>query len=121
MLEWALKQVRLKNDQFGGSKGCGATHLLISVWQNILRDLEDCRVATLLTAIDYSKAFNRMQYQECLRSFAKHGASTEIIQLIVTFLTDRYMSVKVGESWNLPQAVNGEYPKSRSWACYSLT
>ena len=27
---WTLGQVRLKNNQFGGSKGCGAAHLLIS-------------------------------------------------------------------------------------------
>ena len=66
----------------GVSKGCGAQNLLISVWQNILQDLEDCRAGTLLTAIDYVKAFNRMQYQECFRSFTHHGASSKIIGLI---------------------------------------
>ena len=67
VLGWTLGQVKLKDNQFGGSKGCGAAHLLISVWQNVLQDLKDCRAGTLLTAIDYAKAFNRMQYQECLR------------------------------------------------------
>ena len=88
VLNWSLEQVKLKNNQYGGAKGCSSSHLLIKVWQNILGDLEDCRAASLLTAIDYAKAFNRMQFQECLKSFARHGASTEIIALIATFLSD---------------------------------
>ena len=111
VLTWALKQVKLKQNQYGGSKGCGTSHLLISVWQKVLTDLEDCRAATVLTAIDYAKAFNRMQYQECLRSFARHGASNQIIGLIATFLTGRYMSVRVGEHWSNPRPVNGGVPQ----------
>ena len=107
VLGWTLEQVKLKDNQFGRMKGCSAAHLLISVWQNILQDLEDCRAGTLLTAIDYAKAFNRMQYQECLRSLVRHGASTEIVQLVATFLTDRHMSVRVGSSWSQPRQVNG--------------
>ena len=67
VLGWALEEVKLKENQFGGTKGCSPAHLLISVWQKVLADLEDCRVATLLIAIDYAKAFNRMQYQACLQ------------------------------------------------------
>ena len=111
VLDWALSQVKLKNNQFGGAKGCGASHLLISVWQKILTDLEDCRASTLLTAIDYAKAFNRMQFQECLRSFARHGASTEIIALVATFLRDRTMMVKVGSAWSRPREVHGGVPQ----------
>ena len=111
VLEWALEQVTLKENQFGGSKGCSPAHLLISVWQNILTDLEDCRAATLLTSIDYAKAFNRMQFQACLRSFANHGASNEIIGLIATFLTGRRMTVRVGNEWSKPRPVNGGVPQ----------
>ena len=60
VLEWALEQVKLKENQFGGSKGCSTSHLLISIWQRILSDLEDNRAATLITVVDYAKAFNRM-------------------------------------------------------------
>ena len=111
VLGWALEQVKLKDNQFGGAKGCSTAHLLISVWQKVLTDLEDCRAATVLTAIDYSKAFNRMQFQECLKAFARHGASSEVIGLVATFLTDRTMSVKVGEAWSTPRPVNGGVPQ----------
>ena len=111
VLGWASKEVRLKNNQFGGSKGCGAPHLLISVWQNILNDLEDCRAGTLLTAIDYAKAFNRMGYQECLRSLARHGASDQLVRLVATFLTGRKMSVRVGNYWSSERTVHGGVPQ----------
>ena len=111
VLEWALAQVKLKSNQFGGTKGCSTSHLIISIWQKILSDLEDHRAATVLTAIDYAKAFNRMQYQECLRSFARHGASREIIRLVATFLTDRKMTVRVGNCWSARRSVSGGVPQ----------
>ena len=89
VLGWLLEQVSLKENQFGGTKGCSAAHLLVSVWQNVLQDLEDCRAGTLLIAMDYAKAFNHMQYQECLNSLARHGSSAELIALVATFLSDR--------------------------------
>ena len=111
VLQWTLEQVQLNINQFGGSKGCSTSHLLISIWQNVLTDLEDCRGATLLTAIDYAKAFNRMSFQECLRSLARHGSSNQVIGLIAAFLTDRTMSVRVGSSWNKSCPVFGGVPQ----------
>ena len=111
VLTWALEQVKLKDNQFGGAKGCSTSHLLISLWQKILSDLEDCRAATVLTAIDYAKAFNRMSFQECLRSFARHGASNQVIGLVSTFLTGRKMTVRVGNHWSKPRPVHGGVPQ----------
>ena len=111
VLGWALEQVQLKTNQFGGAKGCSTNHLIISLWQKILSDLEDNREATVLTAIDYAKAFNRMQYQECLKAFARHGASTELIRLIATFLSERIMTVRVGNSWSTGRRVSGGVPQ----------
>lgn len=52
-----------------------------------------------------------MQYQECLRSLIRHGASTEIVQVIATFLSDRFMSVRAGSAWSKPRPVNGGVPQ----------
>ena len=111
VLGWILEQIKLKDNQFGGMKKCSSAHLLISVWQNILSDLEDCRAGTLLTATDYAKAFNRLQYQECLKAMVRHGASAELVNIIATFLTDRFMSVRVGNAWSTPRPVHGGVPQ----------
>ena len=36
VLGWALEEVKLKKNQFGGTRGCSTTHLIISLWQRIL-------------------------------------------------------------------------------------
>ena len=111
VLEWAAKTVKLKTNQYGGVKGSGAPHLLIEVWQKICSDLEDCRAATLVTSIDFAKAFNRLSFQHCLASFAEHGASTQIIGLLATFLSNRSMTVRVQNEWSVPRQVHGGVPQ----------
>ena len=39
------------------------------------------------------------------------GASTPIIELLATFLSNRTMSVRVGESWSDPRPVYGGVPQ----------
>ena len=85
--------------------------MLISLWDEICNNCEDYRAGTVLTAIDYSKAFNRVSYQHCLKAFQKKGASTDIIRLLSTFLTNRTMVVKVGNARSKPKQVNGGCPQ----------
>ena len=76
VLTWAMEEITLKNNQFGGVKGCSTSHMLITIWQEILDNCEDYRAATVLTAIDYAKAFNRVSYQQCLLALKRKGASS---------------------------------------------
>ena len=52
-----------------------------------------------------------MGYQECLTAIARNGASTRTLELVATFLTDRYMMVKVGKILSKPRIVNGGCPQ----------
>ena len=104
-------EVTLRSNQFGGVRGVGTDHLLVEMWQRILKDLEDYRAATIITSIDYSKAFNRMSFQECLASLARNGASTGVLRLVATFLTNRTMTVKVGSTLSSPLEVTGGCPQ----------
>ena len=111
ILNWAQAEVKLRATQYGGVKGCSTSHLLIGVLDEVARGLEDDRAAVTLTAIDYAKAFNRLSYQHRLATFAKLGASTPVIELLATFLTNRVMRVKVGECWSDPMPVHGGVPQ----------
>ena len=111
ILEWVGQQVKLRTNQFGGVKGSGAEHYLVQLWQSILENLEDPRAASLVTAIDYSKAFNRMDFPHCLRSLASKGLCTELLKIIASFLSGREMQVKVGSSLSKPRSVLGGVPQ----------
>ena len=105
------EEICLKNNQYGGVKGCSTTHMIVEIMQEICTNAEDYRSATVLTAIDYAKAFNRVSFQHCLEAFRKKGASTPVIRLLASFLTNRTMTVRVGEQWSKPLPVQGGCPQ----------
>ena len=111
VLKCLEEEVTLKTNQYGGVKGCSTTHLVVEVLQQICENAEDYRSATVLCAIDYSKAFNRLSFQHCLEAFRRKGASSPIIRLIATFLSNRSMSVRVGNTWSEPLAMTGGCPQ----------
>ena len=100
-----------KNNQYGGVKGRSANHMLITMWQNNCTNLEDCRSGSVVTSVDYAKAFNRLSFQECLWSVAKKGASTDLLAILASFLTNRTMSVRIEQDWSLPLPVFGGIPQ----------
>ena len=111
ILNWLATEVSCKNNQYGGVKGCGVNHLLVDMWNEVLTNLEDARAATMLTAIDYAKAFNRLSFQHYLSAFARKGASTETIRLLATFQSNRTLSVRVHSTWSDPLPVFGGVPQ----------
>ena len=111
VLNWLSTEVQCKDNQYGGIKGCSVNHLLIDLWDEILWNLEDERAATMVTGIDYAKAFNRLSFQHCLRAFARKGASTATIRILASFLSNRTMSVRVGDTWSRPRPVYGGVPQ----------
>ena len=111
VLKCLEEEMSLKPNQYGGVKGCSTAHLVVEIMQQICENSEDYRSATVLCAIDYSKAFNRLSFQHCLEAFRKKGASSPTIRLLATFLSNRTMSVRVGETWSEPLHVTGGCPQ----------
>ena len=103
--------MKLRTNQYRGVKGVGTQHLLVKLMQEVLENAEDYRVATVVTSIDYSKAFNRMSFQYCLKALAKNGASSNVLRLVAAFLTGRTMTVKVGPTMSGPRDVHGGCPQ----------
>ena len=118
VLDWAREEVVPKPNQLGGEKGCSTSHYLTEVWNEIAMGLEDSRAAVTLTAVDYSKAFNRLEHGACLRSFAKKGASTGILRLLAAFLLGRQMVVRVGQTRSAPRRVNAGAPQGSVLGTY---
>ena len=111
VLEWLASEVTIRTNQYGGVKGVGAEHFPLQLWQQVLENLEDPTAASLLTSIDYSKAFNRLDYKACLLSLKSKGASTETLRTIASFLTNRKMTVKVGAVFSTMRNVDGGAPQ----------
>ena len=111
VLGWLGDQVGMRSNQMGGMKGAGTEHYLVELYQLILESLEDSRAASIITSIDYSKAFNRLDFLRCLEALAAKGASSEMVAIVGSFLTSRTMSVKVGQARSRPRVVLGGVPQ----------
>ena len=111
VLGWLTEQVGMRENQLGGMKGAGTEHYLVELYQLILEALEDPRAASVLTSIDYAKAFNRLDFLHCLKSLANKGASSELVNIVASFLTSRTMAVKVGRVMSKPRVVLGGVPQ----------
>ena len=111
VLGWLTEQVGMRSNQMGGMRGAGTEHYLVELYQLVLEALEDSRAASVITSIDYSKAFNRLDFLRCLEALASKGASTELIAIVGSFLTSRTMSVKVGQAMSGPRIVLGGVPQ----------
>ena len=104
--------------QFGGLKGCGTAHFIAEVWTKIMTELEDPRKAVNLCSIDFSKAFNRMNHEECLEQLSRLGASETSIRIVRSFLTNRKMVVKIGDSDTFMELLSGGSPQGSVLGCY---
>ena len=106
VLDWHGKQTSLRTNQYGGVKGCRTEHFLVEMWQTVLENLDDNRAASFTTSIDYSKAFSR-----CLGALKAKGASSQLLGIVGSFLSNRTMLVKVGNSFSSPRPVLGGVPQ----------
>ena len=121
VLEWLKDEVKLRSNQYGGVKGVGTQHVLVQLYQELLENAEDYRAGTMVTSIDYSKAFNRMSFQNCLKALARNGASSQVLSLVAAFLTGRTMTVKVGDHLSTPREVHGGCPQGSILGVFCLT
>ena len=88
-------ELKADPDQYGGERGCGAEHMIMEIWDRVLRVMDDGDTAVCLLGLDFEKAFNRMDHGHCIRQLEKLGASKESILLVRAFLEERIMSFTI--------------------------
>ena len=100
------------NDQYGGRKGSSTDHVLISIWDEILKGLDSKRgeeksKAVVLTGVEFSKSFSRCSHQEILKAYQRLGLSDWGIYMHASFLKNRRMKVKIGNLLSDEKIVTG--------------
>ena len=118
VLEWSRAEVVPKLNQYRGEPAAGAAHLLIETVDYIASSLEDNRAGVVLSTVDFSKAFNRLDHEHFLRSLIARGASDSIIELLSCFLSSRSMSVRVGQEHSSPRPINAGAPQGSVLGCF---
>ena len=118
MLSWSREGGKPKENQYGGEPGCGTEHFAVSVMNYVTGALEDNRAAVVLSSINFSKAFNRLEHGACLKTFERKGASSQVLGLIASFLTGWSMTVRIGNATLPTRPVNAGAPQGSVLGCY---
>ena len=71
-----------------------------------------------MSAIDFSKAFTRLDHLNVLRALAAKGASTDILALLASFLGGRQMTVRLDGAKSELLPVNAGAPQGSVLGCY---
>ena len=98
LLEMVLEDIshKLSKKQYGGKKGTGTEHLLVTLIDRI-RKLQDDpeKYAVVLNSYDWKGAFDRLDPTEVTLKLIKLGVRSSVISVIIDFLRDRKMQVKM--------------------------
>ena len=87
-------EIKLSSKQYGGIKNCSTDHFLVDTWDRIITILENNNAAANLVSIDFEKAFNRMDHEECLKALCTMGATMTSVDWVAAFLHGRMMRSK---------------------------
>ena len=111
VLQSLKSEVDVSEVQFGGMKGSGVNHFLTKMWNEVMEGLEEEKSAVSIMSIDFSKAFNRLEHQACLKALARRGASNQTLRMIYNFLHNRTMVIKNGFKLSTERDVTGGSPQ----------
>ena len=111
VLDRLKSETKLSNQQYGGIKGTGTDHFLLDTRNDILNTVETPETAANLISVDFAKGFNRMNHFHCLEALVDIGAELQTVDWVASFLYNRKMAVKIGDSFSMPRSVPGGSPQ----------
>ena len=111
VLERLQNEISPKLNQYGGTKGTGTAHYLVDAWNSVLETIEDPGFIVNLTSVDFSKAFNTMSHEACVKKLMEKGASDQSLSMVAAFLEQRRMRIKMEDSFSTLRPLPGGSPQ----------
>ena len=100
LLELILEDIKtnLNKTQYGGKKGVGTEHLIVKLIDRI-KQLQDNpeKMAVVLKSYDWAGAYDRLDPTKVTQKCIKIGVRSSIVKILIDFLTDRKMQVKMNQ------------------------
>ena len=114
ILEFILEDIsdKLSKQQYGGKKGVGTEHLLVSLIDRIKKVLDDPgKCVVVLCSYDWSAAFDRLDPTKVTLKCIKLGIRSSIVKVLIDFLKDRKMKVKFNQQTSSLHDLTGGSPQ----------
>ena len=103
---WPYLKDKIDRDQFGGITGNAVSHYLIELTNFVLYNQDKTTpLASIITLIDFSKGFNRIEHSKLLLDLADMGLPGWILRIITSYLENRSLIVRYKEGSSEPAAL----------------
>ncbi|XP_071498215.1 uncharacterized protein [Diadema antillarum] len=80
--------------QFGNRKGHATAHYLIDILNTIFRNADKLKTVSTLVAVDFSKAFDRINHNIAISKMLEMNAPPPVVAWICSFLSSREQCVR---------------------------
>ena len=117
VLDDLRERIPVDETQYGGIKGCSVDHLLVDLFEELLEPLESGS-SSLVLSVDYEKAFNHLDHQECLTQLQRLGADPATVALTRSFLTGRSIRVQIAKTLSGGYSLSSGSPQCSILGCY---
>ena len=100
LLEFVLEDIgtKMSKRQYGGKKGVGTEHLIVTLIDRISKLLEDPKnPVVILSSYDWKGAFERIDPTLVAIKMINLGIRSSIVKVVIDFLRDRKMLVKMNK------------------------
>ena len=101
LYEWILEDIQphLDPSQYGNEAGTGTDHLLVAFVDKVLKllDTSESYTAVIVAMVDLCAAFDRQDPTLAIKKFLKLGLRPSIVQVLVSYLQDRKLTVKFND------------------------
>ena len=121
VVEWLMIYIGPKLDpkQFGGLKGTSISHYMIELINYILYNQDyNLPIAVLMCAVDFSKAFNRINHNIIITKLSDIGVPGWLLNIVMGFLKDRTMMVRYKGETSDSKMMPGGGPRELYWGSY---
>ena len=98
LLKFILSDIsdKLSKTQYGGKKGVGTEHLLVSMIDTIRKYQDDPEhLSVVMNSYDWKSAFDKLDPTEVAIKCIKIGIRSSITKILIDFMNERKMEVKM--------------------------
>ena len=113
LAEWTMVDFypHIDEQQYGNVKDSSTTHYLVDVVDTVLKGIDEAGHYATLCAIDFTKAFDRINHNIAVQKLIDIGIRPSIIPVISSFLCNRTQSVRIKGRSSACQSISGGVPQ----------
>ena len=113
--DWIMEDIGSKIDksQYGNKKGISTEHMMVNLMDKIFKllDNNNNRSAVIASMVDWASAFDRQDPTLAIEKFLAMGVRPALVPILVSYLSDRQMQVRVNNTYSSTHKLPGGGPQ----------